>query len=76
MMGDQIYHVPAMRSSAGQSFLTIFSFLFFWPHHMAYGILVPKPRMEPIHPAMETQSLNHWAVREIREKSLVVESDP
>ena len=46
-------------------FLRNFSFLFFWLHHMAYGILVPKPRMEPIHPAMETQSLNHWAVREI-----------
>ena len=43
---------------------------------MAYGILVPKPSMEPIHPAMETQSLNHWAVMEIWEKSLVVESDP
>ena len=48
---------------------------YFWLHHVAYKILVPKPRMEPIHPAMETQSLNHWALREIREKSLVVESD-
>ena len=30
-----------------------------WPHHMARGILVPQPRVEPMPPALEAQSLNH-----------------
>ena len=32
---------------------------FFWPHHRACGILVPWPRMETSHLAMEAQSHNH-----------------
>ena len=37
-------------------------FLFtFWP----CGILVPQPEMEPVPPALETQSLNHWVAREV-----------
>ena len=28
-----------------------------WPHHVAYGILVPS--------AVEMQSLNHWTTREV-----------
>ena len=34
-------------------------FFFFWPHHVACGILVPQPRIEPVRPAVEVQSANH-----------------
>ena len=27
-------------------------------------ILVPRPGIEPVPPAMEAQSLNHWTTRE------------
>ena len=30
---------------------------FFWPHPMAYGILVPKPGVEPTPPALESSIL-------------------
>ena len=40
-------------------------FFFFWPHHAACGVLVPRPGIEPRHPAVETQSLNHWTAREV-----------
>lgn len=42
-----------------------FFFLFFLPRCMAYGILVSQPGMEPLLPAVETQSLNHWIAREV-----------
>ena len=31
---------------------------------MACGILVPRPGIEPLPPAMEAQTLNHWTTRE------------
>ena len=31
----------------------------------ACGILVPRPGIEPVPPALETQSLNHWTAREV-----------
>ena len=37
----------------------------FWPCHVACGILVPRPGMEPIPPAVEVRSLNHWTAREV-----------
>ena len=30
---------------------------------MACGILVPQPGIEPMPPALEVQSLNHWTTR-------------
>ena len=39
--------------------------LFIWPCHVACGILVPGPEIEPMPPAGEGQSLNHWATREV-----------
>ena len=41
-----------------------FSF-FFWPHGAACGILVPRPGMERVPPALEVWSLNHWSTREV-----------
>ena len=32
---------------------------------MACGILVPRPGIKPIPPAVEAQSLNHWTAREV-----------
>ena len=32
---------------------------------MAYGILVPRPGIELMPPAMEVWSLNHWPTREV-----------
>ena len=36
-----------------------------WPHSMARGILVPQPGIEPLSPAVEAQSLNHWTAKEV-----------
>ena len=44
----------------------LFLFLvFFWPCHVARGILVPWPGIEPVSPELGTQSLNHWTTREV-----------
>ena len=37
----------------------------FWLPRVACGILVPRPGIEPVPPAMEVQSLNHWTAREV-----------
>ena len=41
-----------------------FSFFFFLAAHMACGILVLCPGIEPVLPAVEAQSLSHWNTRE------------
>ena len=38
---------------------------FFWLHHIACGILVPPPGIEPTFSALGTQSFNHWTIREV-----------
>ena len=38
---------------------------FFWLHHTACGILVPHLGIEPMPPAVEAWSLNHWTNREV-----------
>ena len=40
-------------------------FFFFWPHCAAYRILVPDQGIEPMPPAVEVQSPNHWTTREL-----------
>ena len=40
-------------------------FFFFWLHLAAHGILIPQARIEPVPPASEAQSLNHWTAREV-----------
>ena len=39
--------------------------MFFWPCLMACGILVPRPGIEPVSPAVEARSLNHWTSRDV-----------
>ena len=40
-------------------------FVWFGPHCSACGILVPRPGIEPVPPAVEARSLNHWTTREV-----------
>ena len=44
-----------------------FFLIFIWGGHTTwhYGILVPQPLIEPMLPAVEAQSLNHWTSREV-----------
>ena len=37
----------------------------FWLRRAAYRILVPQPGIEPVPPAVEARSLNHWTTREV-----------
>ena len=48
--------------SAGQIWLPL---PFYGPRLVACGILVPRPGIEPVPPAVEAQSLNHWTAREV-----------
>ena len=40
-------------------------FVCFWPRHVAYGILVPRPGIETVPPVLGAWSLNHWNTREV-----------
>ena len=40
-------------------------FIYFWPPHVACGILVLQPGIKPTSPALEAGSLNHWTAREV-----------
>ena len=42
----------------------LFIHLFVWLHRAACEILVPRPGIEPMPPAVEGRSLNHWTTRE------------
>ena len=47
-------------------------FLNFWPCHMTCRILVPQPGIEPMPPAVEAQSPDHWTATEVtREQPLL-----
>ena len=39
-------------------------FCFVWPPHVACGILIPRPGIKPMLPAVEAWSPNHWTARE------------
>ena len=41
-----------------------FHFLFFCLCYLAYGILVSRPGIEPVPPAVKAWTLNHWTARE------------
>ena len=53
-------HIPD-----GLYYFFYFSFIYVVPHCMAYGILAPQPRIEPVPPAVEVQSepLDHQGIR-------------
>ena len=41
------------------------SFFFFWPCLKACDILILLAGVEPVPPAVEMQSLNHWTTSEV-----------
>ena len=43
----------------------------FWPHRVACGILVPRPGIKPIPPALGAWSPNHWTTREVPMKYIL-----
>ena len=46
--------------------MAVFFFNFiFWLRCMSCGMLVPRPGIEPVPPALGAQSLNHWTTREV-----------
>ena len=49
----------------GKPLDSLFVFVFFFAHAIWLGgILVPRPGMEPVPPAVEAGSPNHWTARE------------
>ena len=40
-------------------------FVNFWQYCVAYEIFIHQPGIEPVPPAVESQSLNHWTAREV-----------
>ena len=56
--------VPFLQK-VSQGFLFALFFFYFWPLSAACGILVPQPGIEPMSPAVEVQSLNHWTAKEV-----------
>ena len=40
-------------------------YLFFGPHCLAHGILIPQPGIKRMPPPVEAWSLNHWTNREV-----------
>ena len=39
---------------------------------MAHGILVSRPGIEPVPPALAARNLNHWTAREVPMKTLIL----
>ena len=60
----------ASAPASGPSPALIQQHLFFWPHRTACRILVPRPRIEPVPPALGAWSLNHWTTREVPQQHL------
>ena len=46
-------------------FYFTFKFLFIWSQHVTCRILVPRPGIEPVLPAVEAWSFNHWPARAV-----------
>ena len=52
----------------------LFYVIFSWPCHMAYGILVPQPGIEPSPLALESQNVKHWTFREVLKLSNFIDT--
>ena len=61
------FHFDSLFYTTHQKVMCLFFFyliLLFCPPPVACGILGPQPRIEPLSPAVEAQSCNHWTPRE------------
>ena len=57
---------PAFKyTTNGKLVRFCFGFLPFCLYHVACGIFIPLPGIEPMPPAMDVRSLNHWTIREV-----------
>ena len=59
--------VKAVKGQRGKK-----AFTFFWLTQAACRISVPLPGIEPAHPALGAQTLNHWTVGEVPEKAFLM----
>ena len=50
--------------------LLLFLKIIFWSHYTACGILVPRPGIQPTHPALEAWNLNHFERRQFLDQIL------
>lgn len=58
-------NVSAHKKHLGSLFLLLLLYLIFWLYCAACGVPVPQLGIEPVAPALEAQSLNHWTTREV-----------
>ena len=65
---DNVFKIPSTLTNLYVD--SIDSTLYFLPHQVPCGILVPWPGVEPTLPAFEAKSLNQWTAREVRQYSL------
>ena len=63
--GPHLFYFLSFFPSLSLCFFSFFFLFFFLSHCGACRILVPKPGIEPLPPAVEAQSLNHWIIREV-----------
>ena len=54
-----------------QGRVCVFWGVFFRPHPVACGILVPQSWIKPMPPAMRVQSLNHWTTKEVPREDII-----
>ena len=58
-----MYTLKYMHRDLFDILLLLWILFFFFFGHVACGILVTLPGVEPIPPSLEARSLNHWAAR-------------
>ena len=66
-----------MRANSPPTFNSFFKNLFiylfiFCLRCRACGTLVPQPGIEPVPPALQAWSLNHWTAREVPQHSVLI----
>ena len=69
-LGSALSYLASALSLSLSLSLSFFNLIFFWPHHVVCGNLVPQTGTEQVPSAMEVQSLNHWTTREVLSPSL------
>ena len=58
-----LHHLIASCEDLSVCNIYLFFSFIFGPHHVACGILVPRPGIRVVHPAVEVWSPNHWTTR-------------
>ena len=64
-MALEVFEQHVSYSKCSEVVFIIIIILIFWPCHVAWGILVPRPGIEPVPSALEAWSFNHWTTSEI-----------